>query len=76
MEIFTHLAARDFGHFLELQGQLLLEIMEVIEAEGVRLAIPAQTAYLAVASGLDRSSVDALFGTSEPQGSKQSRDAA
>jgi MscS family membrane protein len=76
VEIFTHLAVSDLGHFLVLQGQLLLEIMEVIEAEGVRLAIPAQTAYLAVSSGFDRSSVDALLDTSGPHGSEQSRDAA
>jgi MscS family membrane protein len=76
VEIFAHLAVSDLGHFLELQGQLLLEIMELIEAEGVRLAIPAQTAYLAVSSGFDRSSVDALLDTSGPRGSKQSRDAA
>ena len=28
VEIFAHLAARDWGHFLEPQGQLLLQIME------------------------------------------------
>jgi hypothetical protein len=66
----------DLGRFLELQGQLLLEIMEVIEAERVRLAIPAQTAYLAVSSGFDRSSVDALLETLGPHGSEQGRDAA
>jgi MscS family membrane protein len=76
VEIFAHLAVSDLGRFLELQGQLLLEIMEVIEAEGVRLAIPAQTAYLAVSSGFDRSSVDALLNRSGPHGSEQSRDAA
>jgi MscS family membrane protein len=76
VEIFAHLAARDLGHFLELQGQLLLQIMEVIETEGARLAIPAQTAYLAVSSASDLSSVQALLNTSEPPGSKQNRDAA
>ncbi len=76
VEIFTHLAASDLGRFLELQGQLLLEILEVIEAAGVRLAIPAQTAYLAVSSGFDRSSVDALLDMSGGHGSEQSRDAA
>ncbi len=76
VEIFAHLAVSDLGRFLELQGQLLLEIMEVIEAEAVRLAIPAQTAYLAVSSGFDRSSVDALLDTSGPHGSEQGRDAA
>jgi MscS family membrane protein len=64
VEIFVHLAARDWGHFLELQGQLLLQIMEVIETEGARLAIPAQTTYLAVSSGSDLSSAQALLNNS------------
>lgn len=34
MEIFTHLAVSDLGHFLELQRQLLPEIMEVIAVRG------------------------------------------
>jgi len=76
VEIFAHLAARDWGHFLELQGQLLLQIMEVIETEGARLAIPAQTAYLAVSSGSDLSSVQALLDTSGPYSSKENRDTA
>jgi MscS family membrane protein len=76
VEIFAHLAVRDWGHFLELQGQLLLQVMEVIETEGARLAIPAQPAYLTVSSGSDLSSVQALLDTSGPNGSKQNRDAA
>ena len=76
VEIFTHLAATDLGRFLELQGQLLLEIMEVIEAKGVRLAVPAQTTYLAAAPGLDPSSVEALFHTARPQDPEHNRDAA
>ena len=76
MEIFAYLAVRDWGHFLELQGQLLLQVMEVIETEGARLAIPAQTAYPAVTSGSDLSSVQALLDTSGPHSSKQYRDAA
>jgi MscS family membrane protein len=76
MEIFARLVVRDWGHFLELQGQLLLQIMEVIETEGARLAIPAQTAYLAVSSGSDLSSVQSLLNTSGPHGSKQNRGAA
>jgi hypothetical protein len=59
-----------------VQGQLLLQVMEVIETEGARLAIPAQTAYLTVSSGSDLSSVQALLDTSGPNGSKQNRDAA
>jgi MscS family membrane protein len=70
VEIFVHLAVLDLGHFLELQGQLLLQIMEVIEAEGMRLAIPAQSSYLAVTPGSDLTSVQALFdkpSTNRPQ---------
>jgi MscS family membrane protein len=76
VEIFAHLAVRDLGHFLELQGQLLLQIMEVIEGEGARLAIPAQTAYLAVTPGSDLSSVQALFDKPGPNRSQPNRDAA
>jgi len=71
VEIFAHITARNWGHFLELQGQLLLQIMEVIETTGARLAIPAQISYLAVSSGSDLSSVHAQFDTAEPNGSKQ-----
>jgi len=56
--------------------QISREIMEVIEAAGARLVIPAQTTYLAVSSGSDRSRAEPLFGPSEPDGSKQNRDAA
>jgi len=76
VEIFAHLAVRDWGQFLELQGLLLLQIMEVIETVGARLAIPAQTAYLAISSGSDLSSVQALLDTLGQHGSKQNRDAA
>jgi hypothetical protein len=76
VEISAHLAVRDWGQFLELQGLLLLQIMEVIETVGARLAIPAQTAYLAISSGSDLSSVQALLDTLGQHGSKQNRDAA
>jgi MscS family membrane protein len=76
LEIFAHLAVRDLGHFLELQGRLLLQIMEVIEAESARLAIPAQTAYLAVTPGSDLSSAPALFDKPGPNRSQQNGDAA
>ena len=75
VEIFAHLAARDWGHFLEPQGQLLLQIMEVIETEGARLAIPPQTAHLAASSGSDLSS-ESLLDTPGQRGSKKNRDAA
>ena len=75
VEIFAHLAVSDLGRFLELQGQLLLQIMEVIEAQGARLASRAQTAHLDVSSGSDRSYVE-LLDTSGQYGPKQNRGAA
>jgi hypothetical protein len=75
VEIFAHLTVRDWGQFLELQGLLMLQIMEVIETVGARLAIPAQTAYLAISSGTVQSSVQALLDTSGPRGPRQNRDA-
>ena len=55
---------------------VLQGIASLIETEGARLAIPMQTAYLAVSSGSDLSSVQSLLDTSGPHGSKQNRDAA
>jgi MscS family membrane protein len=51
VEVFAYLGARDWAHFLELQEQLLLEIMEIVQSAGTRLALPAQTTYLTVSSG-------------------------
>jgi len=76
VEVSAHLFARDWSHFLELQGQLLLQIMEIIETEGTRLAIPAQTTYLAVSSSSNLSSVQTLLNISGPHDSKPNRDAA
>ena len=76
VEIFAHLAVPDWAHFLELQGQLLLQIMEVIETQGAQLALPAQIAYLAVSSDSNLSSVQALFDKSGLHSSKQNGDSA
>lgn len=54
VEVFAYLGARDWEHFLELQEQLLLEIMEIVQSAGTRLALPAQTTYLNVSSGIDQ----------------------
>jgi MscS family membrane protein len=51
VEIFAYLHARDWPHFLEMQGQLLLEIMATVEAGGAQIALPSQTMYLAGNAG-------------------------
>jgi MscS family membrane protein len=46
IEVFAYLSARDWPHFLEVQEDLLLQIMELVQAKGARIA-PSQTLYLA-----------------------------
>ncbi len=48
VEIFAYVFARDWVHFLDIQQDLLLRVMEVVEMAGSRMALPAQTTYLAV----------------------------
>ena len=47
VEIFAYLFARDWNHFLEIQEDLLLRVMEIIEHAGAEIAFPSQTMYLA-----------------------------
>jgi len=47
VEIFAYVFARDWAHFLEIQEQLLLRIMQVVGAAGAHIAFPSQTMYVA-----------------------------
>jgi MscS family membrane protein len=47
VEIFAYLFARDWNHFLEIQEDLLLRVMEIIQHAGAEIAFPSQTTYLA-----------------------------
>jgi MscS family membrane protein len=47
VEIFAYLFARDWNHFLEIQEDLLLRVMEIIQQAGAEIAFPSQTTYLA-----------------------------
>src|SRR5262245_2691402 len=40
VEIFAYVFGRDWLHFLEIQEQLLLEIMEIVEKAGAKMAFP------------------------------------
>jgi MscS family membrane protein len=46
IEVFAYCIARDWGHFLEIQGQLLLKFMEAVQEAGTRVALPTRTMYL------------------------------
>jgi MscS family membrane protein len=50
VEIFAYLFARDWNHFLEIQEDLLLKIMDIVQKAGSEIAFPSQTMYLAADS--------------------------
>jgi MscS family membrane protein len=39
LEIFAYIPANDWAHFLEMQGELLLRIMEILQAAGIQMAV-------------------------------------
>ena len=47
VEVFAYVFARDWPHFLEVQEQLLLDIMDIVERAGATIAFPTQTLHLA-----------------------------
>lgn len=53
IEIFCYVLTRDGAEFTAIQEDLLLWIMDIIEAAGTSLALPSQTVYLGRDSGLD-----------------------
>jgi MscS family membrane protein len=66
VEVFAYVFARDWNHFLELQEDLLLRIMECIESAGAQIAIPSQTVFLASAAVSDDEGARALLKTAAP----------
>ena len=50
VDIFAYVFARDWNHFLEIQEDLLLRVMEIIQQAGAEIAFPSQTMYLAAHS--------------------------
>jgi MscS family membrane protein len=53
LEVFAYVLEAEYEPFLPIQEDLLLRIMDIIEASGSGLALPSQTAYLAEDLGLD-----------------------
>ncbi|WP_240337019.1 mechanosensitive ion channel family protein [Rufibacter psychrotolerans] len=46
LEVFSYVMTSDFNEFLEIQEDLLLRMMDVIEASGTGFAYPSQTLFL------------------------------
>ena len=50
VESFAYVFAIDWVDFLEIQGELLLSVMDIIKQAGAEIAFPSQTMYLAAHS--------------------------
>ena len=53
VELFAYVTTTDVEEFLAIQEDLLLRLMDTIEAGGTALAVPSQTTYLARDGGVD-----------------------
>jgi MscS family membrane protein len=53
LEVFAYVLETQYEAFLGIQEDLLLRIMDIVEASGTAVAIPAQTTYFARDSALD-----------------------
>jgi MscS family membrane protein len=53
LEVFAYVLETEYEAFLHIQEDLLLRIMDIIEASGSGFAFPSQTTYIARDSGLD-----------------------
>ena len=46
VEIFAYVYAQDWNDFLRVQEELLLQVMDLVQAAGARIALPSQITYL------------------------------
>jgi MscS family membrane protein len=53
VEVFAYVRETKYESFLHIQEDLLLRIMEIVEASGSGFAYPSQTTYIARDTGLD-----------------------
>jgi MscS family membrane protein len=53
LEVFAYVLTTEFPVFLEIQEELLLRIMDIVEASGSSVAVPSQVVYIGRDSGLD-----------------------
>jgi len=61
VEVFAYIYALDFGAFLEIQEDLLLRIMDAVQAAGTRMAFPSQTTYLVSDSPFEETSLPEML---------------
>jgi MscS family membrane protein len=54
LEIFAYVLVNDWNEFLKIREDILLRMMDIINASGTGFAFPSQTLYLGRDGGLDR----------------------
>jgi MscS family membrane protein len=54
MEIFCYVLTQDFSEFLTIKEDILLRIMDIVDAAGTSVAFPSQTVYLGRDTGLNK----------------------
>jgi MscS family membrane protein len=60
LEVFCYVLTRDNTEFLAIQEDLLLRMMEIIEASGTSFAFPSRTIYVGRDAGLDKEKTAAV----------------
>jgi MscS family membrane protein len=61
VEVFAYISAPEYTDFLEMQEELLLAIMDTVQAAGVRMAFPSQTTYLTTDSPVQEAMVQDML---------------
>jgi len=46
VEIFAYFCARDWPDFLRVQEEVLLDVMDLVQAAGARIALPSRITYV------------------------------
>jgi MscS family membrane protein len=68
IEIVAYIFANnDWAQFLTVQGELLLEIMEIVESAGAAIAFPSQTMYVENAATSRSNGAQALLNAAAPE---------
>jgi MscS family membrane protein len=60
LEVFCYVLTRDNAEFLAIQEDLLLRIMDIVEASGAGFAFPSRTIYVGRDTGLDKEKTAAV----------------
>jgi MscS family membrane protein len=62
VELFAYILTRDYAHFLQIQNELLLAVMEIVQSAGTEIAL--QTPVLAMTAGVGSDKNGALMAAS------------